>query len=33
MIRTDFHDRFVVKKVLGEGAFAKVHLTLNTQDN
>lgn len=33
MIRTDFHDRFVVKKVLSEGAFAKVYLSLNSQDN
>lgn len=33
MVRTDFHERFKVKKVLGEGSFAKVYLGLNFQDN
>ena len=33
MIRTDFHERYKVKKVLGEGSFAKVYLGLNFQDN
>jgi serine/threonine protein kinase len=32
MIRTDFHERFKVKKVLGEGSFAKVYLGLNHED-
>lgn len=32
MIRTDFHERFKVKKVLGEGSFAKVYLATNNED-
>jgi calcium/calmodulin-dependent protein kinase I len=32
MVRTDFHERFKVKKVLGEGSFAKVYLGHNFQD-
>ena len=33
MIRTDFHERYKVKKVLGEGNFAKVYLSSNIEDN
>ena len=33
MIRTDFHERFQVKNILGEGGFAKVYLARNTEDN
>lgn len=32
MIRTDFHDRYKVKKVLGEGAFAKVYYAVREED-
>lgn len=33
MIRTDFHNRFEVKQVLGQGGFAKVYLARNLVDN
>ena len=33
MIRCDFHRRFTVKQLIGEGAFAKVYLGLNLDDN
>lgn len=32
MVRTDFHERFKVKKTLGEGSFAKVYLASNLED-
>ena len=32
MVRTDFHERYKVKKVLGEGSFAKVYLATNVED-
>lgn len=32
MIRTDFHERYKVKKLLGEGAFAKVYLASREED-
>jgi calcium/calmodulin-dependent protein kinase I len=32
MIRTDFHEKFKVKKILGEGSFAKVYLAINLED-
>ena len=32
MIRTDFHERFKVKKILGEGSFAKVYLAQNMEN-
>lgn len=31
MIRTDFHDRFTIKKALGEGSFARVYLACNIE--
>lgn len=31
MVRTDFHERYEVKRVLGEGGFAKVYLAKNTE--
>lgn len=33
MVRTDFHDRFKVKKLLGEGSFAKVYLANRLSDS
>ena len=33
MVRTDFHERYEVKRVLGEGGFAKVYLARNTENN
>lgn len=33
MLRTDFHERFKVKKALGVGSFAKVYLATNCEDN
>ena len=33
MVRTDFHERYEVKRVLGEGGFAKVYLAKNTESN
>lgn len=33
MVRTDFHERFKVKKHLGEGSFAKVYLAYKLTDN
>ena len=33
MVRTDFHERYEVKRVLGEGGFAKVYLARNTETN
>lgn len=32
MVRTDFHNRYEVKQVLGEGGFAKVYLARNKAD-
>ena len=31
MVRTDFHERYEVKKILGEGGFARVYLAKNLQ--
>ncbi len=33
MIRTDFHERYKVKKLLGEGAFAKVYFAERIEDS
>jgi calcium/calmodulin-dependent protein kinase I len=33
MVRTDFHERYKVKKLLGEGSFAKVYLATNLENN
>lgn len=33
MVRTDFHERFKVKRSLGEGSFAKVYLATRLEDN
>ena len=32
MVRTDFHEKFKVKKTLGQGSFAKVYLANNLED-
>lgn len=32
MVRTDFHERYEVRQVLGEGGFAKVYLAKNLVD-